>query len=309
MKTAPRTRTILATGAALLGVALGASACDASPYAASVNGDTISQAYLNNQLKLWAANKTWVASFDSANSQQNGGSGATVTGSGGKDTYSATFVSDILDTIIQVKILHQHLAGANQLPTQDELVASRAVNEYLRSDYWDQFAPSLRNLLVEQLADQGALTPVPSNVAALQGAYLAIQPYLFYQICVKEASAFSSADVQKLATAGNFNGAQVCLSQTDFENQSPAFQSAVVNLTPNSVSQPIQTSFGFEVVQVVSRSGPTLSIGVQHVLAAATAQSEPPQILDLMNRAKVKLNPAYGTWAQGQVNPPQLSSS
>ncbi len=285
------------------------SACDASPYAASVNGETISQLALNTQLKDWASNQTWVTSFDAANSQQNGGSGTTVAGTGGPGTYSSTFVADILDNMIQVRIIHQHLASTANLPGPDEVVASRAVNEFLRSNYWDQFSPTLRSFLVDQLAEQAPLTPVSSDTATLKSAYGQIQPYLFSNLCVTTASAFDDAAARKLASSPDLQGAEVCYDQSSFEDQPVAFQKAVAKLSVGQTAAPIKTSYGYQVVRLTSRQSPGFSQGVQRVLSVATASSPAPQVTRLIGAAHVKVNPAYGTWSGGRITTPQLASS
>lgn len=285
------------------------SACDASPYAASVNGVTVSQLSLNTQLKQWSSNQTWVTSFDSANSQQNGGSGTTVSGTGGSGTYSSTFVADILDNMIQVQIIHQHLAATGNLPGLDEVVASRAVNEFLRSNYWDGFSPQLRSFLVDQLAEQAPLTPVSTNTATLRGAYGQIQPYLFSNLCVTTASAFDDAAAQKLASSPHLQGAQVCYDQSSLEDQPKAFQDAVAKLSVGQTAAPVKTSYGYQVIRLDSRRSPGFSQGVQRVLSVATASSAPPAVTKLIDSAKVKVNPAYGTWTKGRITTPQLASS
>lgn len=297
-----------AAGALAVG-SMTVSACDASPYAATVNGHTISQLSLNNQLGEWSSNRAWVSSFDSANSQQNGGSGTTVAGTGGSGTYSNTFVADILDNMIQVELIHQNLGDNNHLPTGAEVVASRAVNEFLRSDYWTQFSPSLRNFLVEQLAEQAPLTPISSDTATLQSAYSQIQPYLFSKLCLTEASAFDQADASRLAASSQLQGADVCYDQAALEQQPAALQTAVAKLNVGQTSQPIRTSYGYQVVRLSSRQSPGFSPGVQRVLSVATASSVPPKVTSLINSAHVQVNPAYGTWTNGRITTPQLSSS
>ena len=294
---------------ALAAGSLTLSACDASPYAANVNGHTISQLSLNDQLKQWSSNRTWVSSFDSANSQQNGGTGATVAGTGGANTYSSTFVSDILANMIQVQIIHQHLASTGQLPTADEVVASRAVNEFLRANYWAEFPQSLRQFLVAQLAEQAPLTKVSTDSATLKSAYSQIKPYLFSSVCMITASAFDQTQAQNLASGGTLTGAHICFSQSEFEDQPVGLRSAVQKLSVGQISSPIKTSYGYQVVKLESRPGPGFSAGVQRVLTVATASNVPPAVSSLISAAHVKVNPAYGTWANGRITTPQLSSS
>lgn len=300
---------LVALVAALGAGAMSVSACDASPYAATVDGHTISQLTLNNQLKDWSSNRTWVTSFDSANSQQSGGSGTTVVGSGGPGTYSSTFVADILANMIQVSIIHQHLAATGNQPAGDEVIASRAVNELLRSNYWDGFSPSLRQFLVDQLAEQAPLTPVSTNAAALKSAYSQIQPYLFSEVCMRQAAAFSKSDAERIISSGSLTGTQVCYDQASLEAQPRGFQTAVAKLHVGQTSQPIPTSYGFQVVKLTTRQSPGFSKGVQRVLSVAIASTEPASVTKLIDSAHVKVNPAYGTWAKGTITPPHVASS
>jgi len=298
-------RKVLVLLAGVLAAALMFTSCDASPYAASVDGHDISVAYLYNQLKQWSANRSWVTSFDSANSSANGGSGTTVAGSGGPSTYSSTFTADILDTIVEFDIVHDYLLAHGRLPSPDELVAARAVNEYLRAQYWAQFSPSLRQFLVEQLADEAVLVPRSTDQATIRSAYTQIKPYLFSQICLDEASTTTQAAALALSFSARVNGVTVCLDQAALEEEPADFRQAVLKLSPGQVSQPIRVSYGYQVVQLVSRKAPGLSAGVEQVLSAATATSEPPALSRILAKAKVKVNPEYGTWSNGQITPPR----
>lgn len=302
---------ILALISGLGAMSLALTACDTSPYAANVNGHVISVAYLNNQLKQWSGNRTWVTSFDSANSPSNGGTGTTVRGSGGSATYSAAFAADILDTVIQYDILNDYLSSKGRAPTSDEMVASRAVNEFLRMGYWEQFSPALRQFLVNQLAEQAVLTPLSTDQSTIQSAYGQIQTYVYSQVCFDQVSAFSQSAAEAIVSSGSVSGSNICLDQAGLEGEPPAFQSAVLALAPGQISQPIHVSYGYAVVQLVSKTSPGLSNGVQQVLSAATAQTLATSVADLIGHARVKVNPQFGTWSNGQITPPRslLTSS
>ncbi|MBV9661369.1 MAG: peptidyl-prolyl cis-trans isomerase [Acidimicrobiales bacterium] len=292
-------------GALALAASLTLTGCDASPFAASVNGHVISQATLNNQLKQWASNKAWVSEFDKANAQQNG---PTVVGAGGPGTYSSSFVATILGTTIQGSILRQRLVATGQLPTSSEVTAARAVEAAGDSQAWNQFPQSLRTTLVEHLADQAVLTPISSDAATVQSAFGQIEAYLFSNLCLNEASVPTLGAAQALAAGSAVTATPVCFDQAAMEDQPADFRDAVLKLTPGQVSQPIKTSFGYQVVQLQTKDSPGLDDGVRRVLSAVIATSAPAEITQLVNAASVKVNPAYGTWSQGQVQPPQLSS-
>ena len=284
------------------------TACDASPYAASVNGQVISVNSLNHVLEAWASNQAWVQGFDAASSPSQGGDGTTVVGAGGPGTYTAKFVALILTTQIEVDAVHQHLASTGHTPSADEVVASRAVNEYLRSQYWTQFPQQVRNFFVERLAGWAALTPVPTNTSNLQGPYGEIQPYLFSKVCVTEAAAFDQAKAKQIIASGNVTGTEVCFDQTQLERQSPQFQDAVRKLTKvGEISSAVRTDFGYQVLQLTRRVTPPLNADVQRVIVAA--ETPPTALSGIVDSARVKVNPRYGSWSNGQVQPPQQTKS
>jgi hypothetical protein len=283
------------------------TACDVSPYAAAVGGQVISVNALDHELAQFTADKAFVTDFDSnaaAQAQQNGGQPINVLGAGGPGTYSSQFVSQVLNVDIEIDAVHQYLGAHHQQASPDEVVASRAAQETTGSPFWNQFPVAIRDLLVEQLADQAALTPIPTDPTSVQQAYAQIQPYLFSSICVEEASAFSSAAAQNIIASGIVTGTRACLTQTDVEQEPAAFQSAVRGLTTvGQISSAVPTSYGFQVLQLVSRTSPGLSAGVERVLAADTG-SGPPLLTNILAAAHVKINPRYGTWAGGRETPP-----
>jgi hypothetical protein len=291
------------------------SSCDASPYAAAVNGHVLNQIALNDELKAWASNPLWVASFNTANSAQSTGAAAiTVAGSGGPGTYSSTFVANILDGIIVSSAVHQHLVSTGNLPDQSMEEAARALYEVKSvgptgTNYWTNFPAALRTALASRLADQATLAQPPADTSTLQQIFPQIRANTFSQICVDQASAFNAAGAQAIISGGAVNGSQVCYDQAGLEAQPAAYRTAVLKLTSGQISPPIPTSFGFQVVRLVSRAEPGFTVGVQRVLTLVTETAEPAALTQVIQKAKVKLNPAYGTWQSGQVVPPQITGS
>jgi hypothetical protein len=73
------------------------------------------------------------------------------------------------------------------------------------------------------------------------------------------------------------------------------------------VAPPIKTSFGYQVVRVVSRAVQPFNEDVQRVLSTAivSAQGQPnPTANAAVAKARVQINPAYGSWKSSQVVPP-----
>ncbi len=303
---APRARrrlraAVLASGA--LVAAVGLSACNGSPYAATVNGQVVSVAALNHQLAEWTSNAAYVSDVDNANSTAQGGSGVGVLGAGGPGTYSSAFVANILGYNVNFDILAQHLAATHQLPGQDILEAARAVNES-QASYWSGFPASLRSFLVDDLAYEAALVPSSASTSALKSSYTKVEPYLFSQLCLRQATATTLSEAKSLASGG-FVGSVSCYDQAGVEAQSSAWQAAALKLAANGdVSAPVKTAYGYAVLERVSKTSPGRTPGVDRVLSLLNAQSEPSQLTAVANSAHVKVNPAYGSWSNGQITPP-----
>ena len=295
------------------------TACDASPYAATIGGQEISVNQLNHQLAEFVGDRSFVTYFtqsqqaEAQQAQQEGQSfqAVTVSGNGGSGTYSTGFAADILDYDIEIDAVRQYVAAKGVPVSNDELEASRAL-WYTNSGFDFATLPGdLQNLFIQDYADKGALTAAPSPLSSLQQPYSSIDTYLFSSICVNEASAFSAQAAQSIVAAGTFTGTQVCYDQQELQEQPAAVQKAVLGLTTDGqISGVVDTSYGYEVLQLVSRQSPGLSPGVAQVLAAATAQSD-TNVADIVMAAHVKVNPAYGTYASstGSVTPPQLPGS
>ena len=287
------------------------TACDVSPYAAVVNGHEISVNSLTSQLAAFSSNKAFVQEFDqsaAAQAQQSGAQPVTVAGSGGTGTYSSAFVARVLGLFVETTAVHQYLQAHGKHATPNQIVAARAVQEISYGPIWNQFPSSIQNVFVEQLADLGALTPAPADLTQLQSDYSQLEPYLFSSICVDRASAFSLNQAKAIAFTGAVNGGEVCYSQTDVERQSATLQSALRGLGQvGQISDPVRTSYGYEVLKLTSRDTPGLNPEVASVI---TADTNPPQdTQSILTGAHVKINPRYGSWANGQVNPPAALNS
>ena len=304
-----------AAAALLSAVSLTASACDTSPYAAVANSHTIKQTTLNAELATWAGNKQYVNAVDSSaqsssQCQQNPLACVNVTGDAA-GTYNATWVDSILENAVVASLIHQRVRALHESPDQNALQAARAVSEISQIG-WTSFPASFRTTLVMRLAEDATLTPTSIDAATLQRVYQQYKPYFVSQVCVLQAAAFSLAQAQKLSSSGYPGGSQVCYSQAEFENQPADFQQAVMQLGVSKVSQPLKTRFGYEVVDVISRDVIGFTPELQRTISVAivNGQGGPnPAVDNLVVSAKVKVNPQYGSWSQGQITPPKSPGS
>jgi hypothetical protein len=302
-------RRVLAGAAALTALALGASACDVSPYAAKVGSNTIKVTALNSELKAWSSNQAYVTAFDSANSSNAGGSGASVVGDA-PGTYGSAWVASILTEMIDSVLVRQHLVATRSLPDQAAINAARTVSEISQIG-WPQFSLAFRQTLVQRLADISQLGGSTTSPTIVRQAYDQYRANFFSKVCVVEATAFTQPDALVITASPTINGPQVCYDQVALEAFPHAVRTALMNVAVGQNSQPIQTANGYEVFRIVSRVEQGFTPEVEQVLAAAitTAQrGTNAAFTQLTGSARVKVNPAYGSWQSGQVAPPTLST-
>jgi hypothetical protein len=291
---------LFAGAAALVAISLTATACDTSPFAARINSQVIKQTAVNAELRAWAGNPAYVNAFNSGNS-----SGLTVAGAA-SGTYSTAWVAGILSGMIDASVVGQRLHATGQVPNPATEAASRSVNAVSQPG-WEQFPAPFRQTLVDRLADESTITPPTVPVATLKSVYDRYVAYFFTEICTVQSSAFNQADAQALAASGLPNGVRLCYNQAQFEAQSTAFQTAVLTTAVGTTAPPIQTIYGYVVVKVVSRDEQGFNPEVQRVLSVAIlgAEGDPnPTVDPLIAKARVQVNPTYGSWKSSEVVPP-----
>jgi hypothetical protein len=261
----------------------------------------IKQTALNAELREWSSSSEYVSAFN----QSNSSTGSTVAGDA-PGTYSTAWVATILGSMINASVVGEHLAVAGQVPTPGVEAAARSVGAISQVG-WQQFSPAFRDVLTTRLADESTITPPSVPVATLRPIYDRYQQYFFNQICTVQASAFSSDEAKALAASGVPNGHPACYDQVQFAAQPAGFQNAVLGLAVGKTAAPIPTGYGYLVVKVVSRDSQGFTADVQRVLSTAvlSAQGSPNSALDdLVGKARVQVNPAYGTWKSSAVVPP-----
>jgi hypothetical protein len=291
---------LFAGAAALVAVSLTATACDTSPFAARINSQVIKQTALNAELRAWAGNPAYVDAFNSSNS-----SGLTVAGAA-TGTYSTAWVAGILSGMIEASVVRQRLHDTGQVPNPATEAASRSVNAVSQPG-WEQFPAPFRQTLVDRLGDAATISPATVPVPTLQSVYERYLPYFFTEVCTVQSSAFNQAEANALAASGLPNGVQICYNQTQFEAQSTAFQTAILGTAVGKTAPPIQTTYGYVVVKVVSRDVQPFGPEVQRVLSVAilSAEGSPnPTVDPLIAKARVQVNPTYGSWKSPDVVPP-----
>jgi hypothetical protein len=295
---------------ALAAASVALSACDGSPYAAVVGGQVITVSYLEHQLTLWSADRALVTDLNqqaAAQAQQSGTAAETVAGQGGSGTYSMAFADQVLSANVEVDAVNQYLAAHHVAVTPAMLITARATQESNPS-LWDPLAEPVKQLFIHFLADEAALTSPPPTLSELDQSYSQVQPWMFSNLCVTEAAFADQAAAQSAVAAARagsapLGGARVCFDQAQLEAQPAAFQQAVTGLSRvGSVAAPVPTRYGYLVLQLAERDQVPLDDDVARVLLAD--QSQPSQFGRVVASARVKVNPAYGSWDQGCLAPP-----
>ncbi len=100
-------------------------------------------------------------------------------------------------------------------------------------------------------------------------------------------------------------GAVTCYSQAQLEDQSQAMFNEVLGLGPGQAAPPQRTVYGYNVLSVDSRVLQSFTPGTAAVLAFAlnpgNQNGYTPALVRVLQDAKVKVNPAFGTWNLGQL--------
>lgn len=315
-----QTRRILAGAAAAVVCGLITSACDTSPVAASVNGDQIKQTTLNAELRAISDNKAYVAYFDGLQSNQSQGVQIVGDASG---TYGANFVAQTLTGVIQASVERQYLAAHHRLPNAGLVAALRGFEAATNQAKWPDFSASYRDELAQRLAYLAEFVPVSSNTADLRATATDASTYLYSRVCVRQIgfsvdNADGTVDYRaalakargvveqhkrsRLAGGRSVRGGVVtCYRPAQLEAQGGSFYQTVLHLGVNRITPPIRTPFGYQLDMVTSRAHLPFDASLARAASLVLASNQQsglslPGLSAILARAKVHLNPQYGTW-------------
>jgi foldase protein PrsA len=327
------------------------SACGAGQnYAALVNSATISRASLDGELKDISRNQPYVKAFD-----QLQGAPTPIEGTSA-GTYNQTFVADLLSQRIDYALIHQELERRHALPDAATVTQARqeitqamtvpGANGGPSTPLLPGFSTSYQTVLVERRAELDALRASLAKEVTDKAArqyYDQHTSQFVTELCVRhilvadQATATQlkaqldagadfatlakahSTDQQSAVNGGKLGGsaADGCLTSQDASQLVTQFAQAMVSLPVNQVSQPVQTQFGFHLIEVTAR---TVEPYDQSTAQSARQQLGQQAFLGLLNKllqqASVKVDPSFGKFdkkaSQGPVvvppKGPQISS-
>jgi hypothetical protein len=319
-----KTRRFLVGAAAVAACALVASGCDTSPVAAGVNGQNIKQTKLNQEVRAYAENGPYVASF----TQQNSSTGASIHGVAA-GTYSTAFVDLVLSQEIKAAAIHQFLVTHHSLPGPGLQAAARGLESALVGQTeWLGFPAWYRAELAQQAAEEAELYPVPSNLTTIRSTVAKVSAYLFSQVCVRQVAfardnasgqvdypaSLAAASAALAADPHLAGGAVTCYGPTQLEAQGSPLYQTVLSLGVGKVTKPVKTTFGYQVYALVSREELPLDANLKRATAFILDEVNDEQSSiekAVFTGAKVHINPQYGTWskASASVTPPKAPAS
>jgi hypothetical protein len=303
----------------------GVAACDASftPYAAKVNGTTISQGSVKDELNAIATNVSLRTFLQS--------SGA-ITGAGVSGTYSAAFEASRLSAAVVTQLVRGELARRHlSVSPIARTMATCELNGLLDQIQSQQcpilgpnpvgsFSPTLKSSIVDSQAAANALTASLGGHPLTDGgiaSFSTANPVISASQCVSIIIVGTPATAQRLRTAitqgASFaavakassldtasaanGGAQGCGAVDGY----PApFNALIPTLSIGEVSPPQPyvsngTTYAL-LLEVTAR--PSSQLAAANELVAKGGAAETALINGLLSHAKVDVNPVYGKWAK-----------
>ena len=314
--------------------ALAASACGSlSAYAAVVNGHRITQRSLDSELEAIRGNDVYRRAIEAGQTRVSGS---------GTGTFDLAFVARILTRDIYFELVHEGVRARKLRVGPNALAAARrTVIRQLRDDrVLKAFPASYQKKLIRRSAEVDVLERSLAPGGAGGDADAALHAYFdshrgeFERACVshilvatqakadeiegrlakgEDFGAIARAESQDTGSAAN-GGSLGCFTRD--AQLVPEFLAAAFSQPEGQVGPPVRTSFGFHVIKVTSRSVPSFDDArdlVRQKLQASTGDPLNTWLASQLVRAKVKLNPRFGTFSAAggrpEVIPPQAPSS
>lgn len=325
---------VLVVASAVLLAACGSAA----PTAYTVNGERTSQQSVDDELEQFQQNKDYRDAVGLGDVQ-----GA------GKGTFKAEFVAQIVTRAIYYELVSQELDKRKvKVDAADLANARKELESQIASDpqtgepdtakgraILAKFSKSYQETLVRRQAEVSKLQEILSKVDTSDAAlrkYFDAHREDFTEVCAKHVLVDTKAEADAVAAElrGGADFAAVAKAKSkdtgsaqqggDLGCASPGqyveeFKKATLDQPVGAIGDPVQTQFGYHVIQVYDRKAPTFDDAtkekVRQQLEAERGNAINTWLEDAIKQATVKLNPRYGTWdktpadgSPGHVVPP-----
>jgi parvulin-like peptidyl-prolyl isomerase len=289
-------------------LAIAATGCDytSGSDAASVNGKKISVDSVQDELKEIRSNKAYRAAIESS----NGGYGVSLAGAG-KGTFNNEFTAQALSIRIYYEAIEQDLAKRGiKISESEEKDALDATKENLAQVGWSKFSKDYQEELGHQQAviskaqEEATkdLQPTEAEVACVSHILIGLEGRTDPEAKAKaddlKRQLDDGADFATLAkgnsddTSKDQGGDLGCQPEGTYVAE---FEQAVQAAPLNQVVGPVKSQFGYHLILVKSRERQEVQPDQQ-----ATSQAFSTYLSTVLcKRAKVTVDPRYGTWDRG----------
>ena len=312
-------RSVCAAALALAAAVLVAGCNSVGPYAARVDGRSISQSSLEDEMRAIAANEAYVKQIEARIQVRGSGPG----------TFDAVFTGQVLGRQIQYMLVDREVEKRKLKISDPDLAAARAdvAAQAGGEDILNGFSKEYQDTLVERAARVGALSVALSGQKATEEAarvYYDTHKDEFAEACVshilvstkeradelkvridrgEDFGAVAKAESRDTQSAAQ-NGELGCNINNDSYAGAPELTTAIFTQPVNAVGNPVQTQFGFHLVLVRSRAVPDYEKAATRarekvVTAGQTKLQE--WITGAVAGAKISVNPKYGTFDKQQL--------
>ena len=307
--------------APLVGLALLATACGSSSYAAKVDDKSISEDDLETELRSIAANGPYLKLVESR--QQVKGTGA--------GTFDAAFTALALTRQIYYELIAAELASRKLSVGPADLAAARStvIEQIQGEDVFNEFPKDYQEELVRRQAQLDLLTLALNDQSGSADDaarnYYETHKDEFASACVSHilVATQEKADEVRARVAGGEDFAAVAKAESsdtqsaqkggdlgcDINQETgfvPEFLLAVLNQPVGEVGPAVKTQFGFHVIKVTSRDIPPFD-EVKDEARAKLAEGGQEKLLtwlqETVDKADIEINPRYGTFNKEGSSP------
>lgn len=321
-------RVFVAAVAALSLFALGACK-SAEPYAAKVNGVTLSTKALDAELDAINGNDQYRQQVEQE---------LTVRGTG-DGTFDANFVAQVLNRRVLYELVHQEVVKRKiKVTDQDRTRAGEQVKASITAAIYNAFPKAYTEEIKRTTAEVTALQEALAEVTdENMRAYFKAHGDQFRNACVAHILVDTKAEADsiekqlksakdKAATfaeiakakskdpgSGANGGDLGCASPGGYVEQ---FKDAVLKQAVGVIGPPVQTQYGYHIIRVDSRDPEKTYDEAKEQVRQALTDNSQDLFTDFLSKAtlnaKVEINPRYGSYdrtgSAGHVVPPKAPS-
>jgi parvulin-like peptidyl-prolyl isomerase len=297
---------------------LALSACDGGGgnYAARVNGEDIPTKLILDELHTITSNPRYVATL---NEQLGSAGDGTTLQPAGENTVNAQYTAQLLFNRVIVELIEEDFNKNHLTVTADQTAqAEKTVRDDLQDEVFNSMPASYRSYLVDRLAKLSAVMAARDTPQAEQAYYDAHKDD-YAQYCVRhilvpsqtqaaqlrkqivdDGTDFAvvakqySQDNQGEGSSASQGGALGCFGKTELDQFIQVFRDATLQLPVNEVSQPIQSQYGYHLIQVTSKTQQSFNDAKASI--SKELGSTDTFINEALSAAKIKVNPRFGIY-------------